>query len=416
MTAVGPTPTAPAAMGAPGRRPLVLHATTVPITLRAFLLPHLAWAREQGFAVEVVSSPGPYLDEVARAAGVPAHALPMARRISPCRDLAALWALWRLMRRCRPDIVHAHTPKAGLLAMLAACLARVPVRIYHIHGLPALSARGWQRLVLAATERLACRAAHRVLCVSHSVREVVVAGGLCPPAKITVPLAGSISGVDTGRFRPETDGADRRRIRAQAGIPQEAVVIGYVGRIVRDKGLCELAEAWQALRQEYTGLHLLLVGPPEAEDPLPEAVLQTLQEDPRVHLWGEDFDTPPLYAAMDLVVLPTYREGFPVVPLEAAAMALPVVITDVPGARDSVVPGVTGTLVPAHHAPALASALRAYLGAPDLRAAHGAAGRERVLKDFQPVPLLQATVAEYRQLLSRHAPWRRGTAPPPGEK
>src|SRR5690606_1224468 len=159
---------------------------------------------------------------------------------------------------------------------------------------------------------------------------------------------GSGNGVDArGRFDPgRLDPGTRERVRERLGIPTGATVVGYVGRIVRDKGVVELVQAWSELRETHPDLHLLIVGPFEPQDPVPEAVARRLREDPRIHPVGLDWNTPPLYTAMDVVALPSYREGFPNVPLEAAAMELAVVATRIPGCVDAVVDGCTGTLVP----------------------------------------------------------------------
>jgi glycosyltransferase involved in cell wall biosynthesis len=256
-------------------------------------------------------------------------------------------------------------------------------------------------VLLAGSERVSCALAHRVICVSNSIREVALEEGLCDPRKITVLLGGSGNGVDAaGRFDPAAlaEGA-RQRARERLGIPPTALVIGFVGRVVRDKGVVELAAAWTALRDEHPELHLLLVGPFEAQDPLPASVERVLRADARVHLAGMDWNTPPLYAAMDVVALPTYREGFPNVPLEAAAMRLPVVATRIPGCVDAVRDGVTGTLVAARDPGALANALRAYLRDPELRDRHGRAGRDRVLREFRSEAIWEAIHQEYRRQL-----------------
>jgi glycosyltransferase involved in cell wall biosynthesis len=384
-----------------GREPVrLVHVTTVPETLH-FLTGQAEYMRGRGIEVTALSSPGERLTAFAEHEQVPVHAVELARRITPLKDLGAVWRIRRILRQVRPDIVHAHTPKGGLLGMIAAALERVPVRIYHLHGLPLMTATGLKRRLLEWTETVSCRLAHQVLCVSDSVRRVAISEGLCPPARIKVPMCGSINGVDAnGRFNPaQQPEGTRAAVRARHAIPPGATVAGFVGRIVRDKGLVELATAWRVLREQYPELHLLMVGPFEPQDPVPPGVETLLRGDPRIHLAGVDWETPPLFTAMDFLVLPTYREGFPVVPLEAAAMGLPTVGTRVPGCIDAVVDGVTGTLVPPRDATALAEAMGAYLRDPELRRRHGRAARERVLRDFRHEAMWEALHSEYTRLL-----------------
>lgn len=378
----------------------LVHITTVPESL-LFLQGQADYLKARGFDVRVISSPGEALERFAAQEEVIAHEVTMPRRVTPVRDLLAVSQLRRCLRLFRPHIVHAHTPKGGLLGMIAAWLARVPVRVYHIHGLPLMTARGLKRVLLRQSEQTACRLAHQVLCVSQSVRQVAVDTALTPADKVKVLRRGSINGVDAaGAFNPHRFTlAARAEIRQRHGIPSGAVVAGFVGRLVHDKGLADLAAAWKLLRDEFPWLHLLFVGPFEQQDPLAPEVIQLLTDDPRIHLTGPVWDTPPLYAAMDLVVLPTYREGFPVVPLEAASMALPVLATSIPGCVDAVEAGVTGTLVPARSPAALAGALRAYLHDGELRRRHGLAGRDRVLRDYRPESVAEALCQEYFRLL-----------------
>lgn len=389
-------------MGAPaGRRPVVMHVMTASESV-GFLRGQASYLRASGYDVHVAASPGRELEDLGEREEVTCHGVAITRHVSPLADARSLWNLVRVMRRVRPDVVHAHFTKSGLLGMIAGVLCRTPVRIYHIRGLSHVTAKGMLRAALLASDRLSCALAHQVLCVSHSNREVLLREGICRAEKVKVLGAGSGNGVDaTGRFVPAAPAA-RGAARESLGIPQDAPVIGFVGRLVRDKGVVELVDAWSWLRGVHERVHLVLVGPFERErraDTLPAGLRRALETDARVHLTGFVRDTPPLYAAMDVVALPTYREGLPNVALEAAAMSLPIVATSVPGCIDVVQDGVTGTLVPPRDALALATALDRYLADPALRDLHGAAARRRVVAEFRREAIWQAVVCEYGALL-----------------
>jgi glycosyltransferase involved in cell wall biosynthesis len=380
---------------------LLVHVATVPDSL-VFLAGQPPFMRARGIETAVITSPGAALDEFGRREGVRTFGVPMARAITPAADATALHALVRILRSLRPDIVHAHTPKGGLLGTTAAFLARVPTRLYHMRGLRfAAMPPGPRRSLLVAAERTSCALATQVLCVSHSLREVAVAERLASATKLSVPGAGSGQGVDArGRFDPTVVRTSvRAAVRAELGIDDDALVIGFVGRLVNDKGVSELAAAWRALSADLPHARLVVVGAFEAEDPVDPAVRVSLERDARVSLVGFRRDTERYYAAFDLVVLPTYREGFPNVPLEAASMGLPVVATRIPGCIDAVAEGETGTLVPSRDPLALERAIRSYADDAALRSAHGSAGRARVLRDFDRVAVWSRIHDVYRNAM-----------------
>lgn len=377
----------------------LVHITTVPATL-AFLLGQIEFMQSRGFQVILVASGAAELERFGQKVGASVRAVGLTRTMSPLRDLRTTIELARLLRELRPTIVHAHTPKAGLLGMIAARLCGVPVRIYHIHGFPFLTKSGFRRWILRTTERLSCRFAHRVLCVSRSVASVAVQARICSPSKIKVLGRGSINGVDAQRrFNPELLRRSRESLRRRLGVSDSTVVVGFVGRVVRDKGIHDLWEAWRIIREDVSDCILVLIGPSEPYDPIDPDVLRDMQSDPRVRLLGPTDAVAEYMAALDLVVLPSHREGFPVVPLEAAAMRLPVVATRIPGNVDAIVDGVTGTLVPPRDARALAGAIKRYLASEALRSEHGSAARSRVLREFRPEGLWSATYDEYVQLM-----------------
>jgi len=378
----------------------LVHITTVPDTFH-FLRGQIGFFKARGFDVVGISSPGPLQQLVIDREQISFHSVRMHRRVTPFRDLGAVWRLYRLLKRIRPHIVHSHTPKAGLLGMISAWLAHVPVRIYHMRGLPMTTATGFKRRMLNATERIACKLAQRVLCVSNSIREIAIGEDLCPAGKIKMLASGSSNGVDSmERFNPDRIAkSEVQRLRSEFGIGGSDSVIGYVGRIVRDKGLVELAEAWRRLRDKFPKLHLVIVGYFEPQDPLPSDIKQFLSSDPKVHITGFVDDTAPYYKLMSMLVLPSYREGFPNAPLEASAMGLPVIATQVPGCVDAVSDGKTGTLVPAKDSGQLAWAVERYLNDIELRRDHGKEGRERVLCEFRRESIWEGMYQTYTSML-----------------
>ena len=262
---------------------------------------------------------------------------------------------------------------------------------------------GFRRQLLDIATWVSCSLADRVWCDSFSMREYLIKAKLSSGPKTVVLGQGSANGIDAeGTFAPKRYGlSTRNTIREGYEIPGDAYVIGFVGRIVKDKGMHELACAWRSLRNQYSSLHLLLVGPVEAEDPLLPEDEALFRSDPRIHLVGYQKDVAPFYAAMDLFVMPSYREGFGLTNIEAAAMQLPVISTLIPGCIDSVMDGFTGTLVPVRSTPQLITAIEKYINNPELGREHGSEGRKRVLRDFGQEEVWRGLFNEYVHLLSK---------------
>lgn len=369
----------------------------------------MLFMRARGWRIDAMASPGKY-EATLRSHSIPFHPASMHPRISPLHDLLSIGQILKGLKRIRPTIIHAHTLKAGLLGMVSASVLGVPVQVFHVHGLPHLGARGIKRLIVYWATRVTCMLSDRVLCVSVSIRDVLIAQRLCPEDKAVVPVNGSCDGIDAVRqFNPDLiDPGDSAAVREKFNIPGQAPVVAFIARLVRHKGLVELCEAWRILRAQHPDLHLLIAGGSEPSDPAPPEIIEAFKMDPRAHMAGFCDNMPQLYTAVDLVVLPSYYEGFPTVLLEAAAMGVPVVATSIPGNLDAVIDNVTGTLVPPHDSPALASAVNTYIDDQTLRRTHGNNARQRVLTAFRPEPLREFISYEYDQLLKM-----RGIDPPP---
>ena len=390
----------------------VMVLTTVAQTFAAFFEKQVRNLAEDGFEMHAVCSPGPALDRLNIGASVTRHGIEMQRQPRPWQDAKSLWNLLRLMRKVRPHIVHAHTPKAGLLGMLAAKLAGVPVRLYTIHGLPLETRTGLLRFILEWAERASTACSTRTYAISRSLRNSVVELGLCPAWKVSMLGDGSCSGVDLDRFQAANRNIQRAAIRSANQIPLYAPVATYIGRLSRDKGIEVLAQAWPEIARLVPDLHLVIAGELDTTDPVPMSAIQSLQNDPRIHFLGTvpAAQIPSLYAAADLTVLPTFREGLSQVALESGAMAVPIVSTRVCGLVDSVVDGVTGILVPARDAAALAKAIAMVATDASLRLRLGSAAKDYIVNHFSEKRVNQLWMAEYRRLVEESFPEVRETA------
>ena len=346
-----------------------------------------------GYEVTIAAGEGPELAPFAASQGAAAVTLPLERRPSPWRDLAALFGLVRLIRALRPDVIELGTPKASLLGALAARLAGGSATLYTLHGLRAETSRGVARWGLLALERLTSGLADRTVCVSESLRARARELGALGQGDGVVLGAGSANGVDLARFA---------EITPHQGPP----TIGFVGRFTRDKGLSDLLAAFRTLRLETPDVRLLLVGDFEPGDPLHVRDKVEILTGKNIDRPGFVDDPTPFYGAMDVLALPSLREGLPQVVLEAAAAGVPTVAARATGSCDAVVDGETGLLVPAHDADALADALRALLQDEQRRRAMGAAARERARLEFVPEALWRRKQALYEKMRVQCArPW-----------
>lgn len=376
----------------------ITHAQTCLVLtgrLRAF--------RAAGFGVTLISSPGPLLEDLAAAEDAEPLAIPIERGIAPLADLVSLFRLWRALRRLRPDLTEFSTPKAGLLGNLAARLCGVPARIYFLRGLRLETAQGLKRWVLLAAERMASACAQHVVCNSESLRDQALRLGIAPPGKLRMIGDGSSNGVDVERFAPGP-----AEMRSRLGLPPQAPVVGFVGRLTRDKGVPELIDAFDEILKTLPAAWLLLVGWfDESDDALPVQLQARIDSHPRILRTGFVDDTAPYYRAMDIMVLPTWREGFPNVVLEAAATGIPVITTLSTGSRDAVVPEVTGLLIPPGYPQAISEASLHLLCDPNRRRRMGTAARAWVIERFVNGRVMGLTVALYASLL--RAPSVKGT-------
>ncbi|MBI4847502.1 MAG: glycosyltransferase family 4 protein [Nitrospirae bacterium] len=368
-------------------------ATLLPTQLRAII--------EAGIDLTIVSSPGVELQKLTQAMSVRNVIISMVRQPHPLTDIKSLITLIRFLRREKFDIIHSSTPKAGLLTAIAGWLVGIPIRIHTYTGQVWVERQGLMRLFLRWTDWLVGRLNTHLYADSNSQRDLLIRERIVPQHKIRVIADGSISGVDLTRFDPNRHAASRAATRRQLHIPDSAVVIIFVGRLTKDKGINELIDAFRNLRLRYDNIWLLLIGPFEPEnDPLTTETMMEIKSNPCICAVGH-VPLPEVYlAASDIFCLPSYREGFGSVVIEAGAMHLPAVATAVVGVVDAVVNNETGLLVPPKDVESLAEALSQLICSSELRNKLGQAAYVRSVSKFDDVRVNREVVNEYFRILS----------------
>jgi glycosyltransferase involved in cell wall biosynthesis len=363
----------------------VLHVVNIPFVVPYFLGEQLPYFGAKGYEEFVACSPSKELDDFAKRYEFNCLQVEILRKISILKDLKAVFAVAKYIRKNKIDIVTGHTPKGAMVAMLAAYISRVPKRIYLRHGLVYETAHGLKRKLLIAIDKLAATLATDVICVSPSVARRSLDDGLNKASKQTILANGTCNGIDVTRFDIATVASDDiDQLKSSLGISKNDIVIGYVGRLVRDKGIIELVQAFERLRGEYQNLKLLLVGMLEERDALPREIVNSIKANPNIITTGYvlNSEIEKYYAMMDVFVLPSYREGFPTSVLEASSMSIPVVTTKVTGCIDSILDGKTGLF--AEHTPeSLANQIGYFCTDENRRKEYGANGRKFVVENFR---------------------------------
>ncbi len=377
----------------------IIRTSTVPGSLDTFCRGLLSELQQEcGYEVVAVSSPGDRLDTLAAREGVRTVAVPMERHISPLKDLKSLWRLLRVFRRERPAMVHSMTPKAGLLSMMAAWICRVPVRLHTFTGLVFPTATGLTQKILVFTDRLTCACATHIVPEGEGVRNDLTSYRItAKPLKVLGH--GNVRGIDLERFDPSLPEV----MDSAAKIRKEGVfTFIFIGRLVRDKGINELVSAFTELNREIPDTRLILVGEQESElDPLSPETMESISGCASIEAVGRQNDVRPWLAASDALAFPSYREGFPNVVIEAGAMGLPSVVTDINGSREIVSHGVNGVIIPTRDRDALLTAMRNMIGQREDTAKMAAAARPMVAGRFEQSFVRKCLKDYYREILHK---------------
>lgn len=377
----------------------LIRITTVPISLEILLENQLHFMK-QHYEVVGISSDKEYLKQVGHIQDVETYAIEMTRRITPFLDIKAVWQLYNYFKKEKPFIVHTHTPKAGTLGMIAAVLSGVPNRLHTIAGLPLLEATGLKRVLLNFVEKVTYACATNIYPNSYGLKEIVIQERLCRPAKLKIIGNGSSNGINTAYFNTEFfSNRDNQTLKSQLGISPQELVFIFVGRLVGDKGINELILAFKKLSSENSKTKLLLVGSAEPKlDPLNAATLQELNNNKAIISVGFQKDVRPFFAISNALVFPSYREGFPNVVMQAGAMALPSIVTNINGCNEIITDGINGIIIPVKDTIALYKAMRKIAANDDFRGQLQQNARPMIVSRYEQQLVWDAILEEYKSL------------------
>lgn len=358
----------------------IIRTATVPGSINNFCRGLLRELTDEGFEVVAVSSPGPALDEVAEREGVKTVGVPMKRNISPLSDLKSLLQLIKVFRQERPTMVHSMTPKAGLLSMVAGWVTGVPVRVHTFTGLVFPTSTGLKRKILMTTDRITCACATHLIPEGKGVKKDLENHGITrKPLKVLGH--GNIKGIDLKRFDPELPYVKQQAEKLRV---DKIFTFIYIGRLVHDKGINELVEAFKKLNQEIPDTRLLLIGRYEPNlDPLDPKTVEEIERNPSIMAPGETSDVRPWLLASDAFILSSYREGFPNVVIEAGAMGKPSIVTDINGANEIIIDGENGVIVPSKNVIALEEAMKFFVTHPERVKEMGVKSRPLITSRFE---------------------------------
>lgn len=404
----------------------LIRITTVPISLEKLLENQLRFMK-QHYEVTAISSDKSYLERVGQLQEVPVFHVEMTRQITPIKDLISVLKLYRFFKKQKPFIVHTHTPKAGTVGMIAAKLAGVPNRLHTIAGLPLLETTGNKRRLLNFVEKVTYSCATKIYPNSLGLKEIILEEKFCKPSKLKVIGNGSSNGINTSYFNPIsfTD-TEKQELKAQLSIQENDFVFIFVGRLVGDKGINELVEAFGRLeirnqkldigeegseldkqlttisnfQSPISSCKLLLVGPLETDlDPLLPETLKNIEENPNIIAVGYQNDVRPYFAISNALVFPSYREGFPNVVLQAGAMGLPSIVTNINGCNEIIEEGINGLIIPPKEIMALQNAMISLLEDKNVYKNLKNNARQMITSRYEQKLVWEALLSEYQDLL-----------------
>jgi glycosyltransferase involved in cell wall biosynthesis len=373
------------------------RVSTVPGSLRGLLRGQLHFLSQQGYEVIGLSSSGKALEEVAELEGIRTISVDMNRRISPIKDIISLFNLYKVLKKEKTIIVHSITPKAGLLSMLAAKMARVPIRIHTFTGLIFPTRKGFMQKLLINMDRLLCWAATNVYPEGEGVKRDLIRYKITKkPLKVLAN--GNVNGIDTSFFSPDQIANEQQvKLKEELNISASDFVFVFVGRLVKDKGINELVYAFSNFNDQ--NVKLLLVGPFEQDlDPLLPKTLDEINSNENIIYAGWQSDVRQFFAIADALVFPSYREGFPNVVMQAGAMGLPSIVTDINGCNEIIIDKENGVIIPPKDENKLHEAMQFFLDNPEDVERMANNSRKMIIDRFEQQVVWDALLEEYRRL------------------
>tara|TARA_B100000963_G_scaffold121937_1_gene106345 strand:+ start:27996 stop:29159 length:1164 start_codon:yes stop_codon:yes gene_type:complete len=342
----------------------LFRITTVPMSLKYLLDGQMSFMSKNGFDVVMISSDGIELKDVIKNESCRHIIVPLTRKITIFKDLFALFTLLRFLKKEKPDIVHTHTPKAGIIGMFASYLANIPIRLHTVAGLPLLEATGFKKFILNLVEILTYYFATKIYPNSYGLKKIILENKFTSENKIKVIGNGSSNGIDTSYFNPKKfTFEEKNTLKNYLGIENSDFVYTFLGRIVSDKGINELVKSFEKLSKEKKGIKLLIVGPFEDNlDPIKNETKYIIENNKKIILTGYKNDVRPYFAVSNLLVFPSYREGFPNAVMQAGSMALPCIVSDINGCNEIITNNINGLIVPSKDDKALYDAMKKILG------------------------------------------------------
>ena len=377
----------------------LIRITTIPLSLEKLLEGQLTYMN-QYYEVTAVAAEKERLEKYGEKNKVNTFWVEMTRAITPVQDIKAVWKLYNFFKKEKPEIVHTHTPKAGIVGMLAAKLAGVPLRLHTVAGLPRMETTGTKRKILDQVEKFTYKLATKVYPNSRGLKDIILKEGFVIEDKLKVLGKGSSNGIDTRYFDPfQFDDTQKKNKRQSLGIPQEDFIFIFIGRLVSEKGINELVEAFNNLQAENQNISLLLVGPFEKElDPLKEETFKTIQLHEKIFTTGYQEDVRPYLAVSNALTFPSYREGFPNVVMQAGAMNLPAIVSNINGCNEIIVEGINGVIIPVKDTSALITAMKLFVENKNYTARLSSNARDEICKYYERKEFWQILLKEYKSL------------------